>query len=268
MFIPVQALVNHTTNRLLVAQQSALDIIANSESENTTKLELLWKCGLDGSGCHSIYDIQYDEGRYDGISEENIFSAFLCPLRLYVKGSNTLLWNNPVPSSPIYCRPLRVIFKKETATLIKSEWDSLKTEIDNLVTTHTDNYEIHHKIILTMVDGKICQALTNTSSAATCYMSHPPTNPSSMNALDAIIAKEIRRETLSYGIAPLHLLINSMECVLHIGYRLRIKSWAAKGEEKKQIVAQEKKKDTEGAETTIGHYCRQTSTRNRNYQLW
>lgn len=242
VFIPLQALVNHTTNRLLVAQQSALDIIAKRQNENTTILELLWKCGLDGSGCHSVYDIKYDEGRYNGISEENIFSAFVCPLRLYVKGSKTLLWNNPVPSSPIYCRPLRVIFQKETATLIRSEWESLKAEIDNLVTTHTNNYEIHHKIILTMVDGKICQALTNTPSAATCYMCCPPTNPSSMNALDAIIAKEIRRECLSYGIVPLHLYINTMECVLHISYRLKLKSWAVKGEENKKIMTQEKKR--------------------------
>lgn len=240
--IPLQSLVDHTSNRLMVAQHTALDIIASKNSVNSTNLELLWKCGLDGSGCHSVYDIRYDESLYDGISEQNIFSAFLCPLRLTVKHSKTLLWNNPVPSSPIYCRPLRVIFKKESATLITSEWDSLKTEINNLVTTNIDNYEIHHKIILTMVDGKICQALTHTPSAATCYMCHPPTNPSCMNNLDTIITKGINRETLSYGIAPLHLLINTMECVLHIGYRQKIKSWSVKGEENKKIMAQEKKR--------------------------
>lgn len=69
-----------------------------------------------------------------------------------------MMWNNPVPSFPIYWRPIRMS-KKETATLIMSQWDSLKTEIDILVTTPTDNYKIYQKIILITVGGKICQAL-------------------------------------------------------------------------------------------------------------
>ena len=75
MCIPLQSLVDHTSNRLLVAQHTAMD-----SGDNSTNLELLWKCGLDGSGCHSVYDIKYDESMYDGISEEFFF--FFCFLVL------------------------------------------------------------------------------------------------------------------------------------------------------------------------------------------
>lgn len=117
--------------------------------------------------------------------------------------------------------------------MIRSEWETVRIEIENITSTHSCGHEIKHKINVIMVDGKICQTLTNTPSAATCYMCSPPTKPSCMNDLhvrmNSIRAKEIQREALSYGISPLHLLINTMECVLHIGYRLKIKTWAVKG---------------------------------------
>ena len=75
-----------------------------------------------------------------------------------------------------------------------------------------------------------------------CYMCSPPTNPSGMNKLNTIISKDIARDTLAYGISPLHLLINTMECVLHIAYRLKLKQWAIKGKGNQQTMSQEKKR--------------------------
>ena len=73
-------------------------------------------------------------------------------------------------------------------------------------------------------------------------MCSPPTNPSGMNKLNTIISKDIARDTLAYGISPLHLLINTMECVLHIAYRLKLKQWAIKGKGNQQTMSQEKKR--------------------------
>ena len=118
----------------------------------------------------------------------------------------------------------------------------LQEAIINLVPTVVDNITVHHKLILTMVDGKVCQALTNTPSAASCYICKPTTNPSSMNNLAEIENKEINENTLSYGLSPLHLLINTMEFILHIGYRMRLKRWMVKGIENKNIYKEEKKR--------------------------
>lgn len=82
-----------------------------------------------------------------------------------------------------------------------------------------------------MVDGKVCHTLAHNPSAASCYICKPRTNPSGMNNLKGVEQKGIEESVLSYGISPLHL-INSMECILHIGYRMKFKTWMVKGNEK------------------------------------
>lgn len=75
-----------------------------------------------------------------------------------------------------------------------------------------------------MVDGKtyVSQAITQTPSAAACYKCK--TKPSDMNKLDFIEEKPISHASLSYGLSPLHILIHTMECILHITYRLKLKT--------------------------------------------
>jgi len=50
---------------------------------------------------------------------------------------------------------------------------SLEAEIDHLDSTsiiiNDVNYLVYHKMLLTMVDDKVCQALSNTVSIATIY---------------------------------------------------------------------------------------------------
>lgn len=108
--------------------------------------------------------------------------------------------------------------------------------------TVVQNVQVHHKLILTMVDGKVCQALTNTPSAASCFICKPRTNPSAMNNLKEIQDKDIDENALSYGLSPLHLLINTMECILHIAYRVKLKTWMIRGTENKKIYNEEKKR--------------------------
>ena len=245
--VPLQCLLSHTVKRLLVAQQDAIDIcmancsrIENEESNLT--LELLTKYGIDGSGNQSLYSIKFDKELHSDINEGSILSSFICPVRLYLKDGKKIIWQNSAPSSSFYCRPIKLSFCKETANITRQEMSKLQEAIINLVPTVVDNITVHHKLILTMVDGKVCQALTNTPSAASCYICKPTTNPSSMNNLAEIENKEINENTLSYGLSPLHLLINTMEFILHIGYRMRLKRWMVKGIENKKIYKEEKKR--------------------------
>ena len=85
------------------------------------------------------------------------------------------VWLNKKPSSTHYCRPLQSQYQKETKELIRNEDEHLKTEMDRLVefevklevaegipdTTITFKF----KLDLTMFDGKVVNALTNTLSS-------------------------------------------------------------------------------------------------------
>ena len=259
--IPLQGLLDHTTSRLVTSLKSVSNFdtiitlknrgdashgeahMQQGTNENDkVHLQLLTKVGIDGSADQSVYNIKYNSG--GNVCESSILATFICPMRLTLckNGNDTLIWQNPVPSSSIYCRPLKLQFKKETAELTRSEIKDLTDAVTRLCPTECDSYVIHHKIILTMVDGKVCQALTNTPSAASCYLCIPKTNPSSMNNLQEFLQKSVSVEALQFGLSPLHLLINSMECILHIGYRMTLKTWMVKGPESKKIYCEEKKR--------------------------
>lgn len=87
--LPLQSLLSHTAERLLVAQEKAIDIsLANYSSNNCEQpnlsLELLTKYGIDGSGSQSLYSIKFDHELHSDVNEGSIVSSFICSLRLSV----------------------------------------------------------------------------------------------------------------------------------------------------------------------------------------
>ncbi|XP_076052661.1 uncharacterized protein LOC143032080 [Oratosquilla oratoria] len=242
--VPLQSVVDHTVMRLLKVQGKAINIYLEKDNMLGTNeklhLDFVIKYGIDGSGDQALFSMKFDQTKHSDACETSIVSSFICPVRLCVRGSNKVLWQNPAPSSPYYCRPVKLSFKKETADQTRQDVSELKEAIENLVPTVSDTCEVHHKLLLTMVDGKVCQALTETPSAASCYICIRRTNPSGMNNLKKIEEKDVNENALSYGLSPLHLLINTMECILHIGYRMKLKTWMVKGNGNKQIFNAEK----------------------------
>lgn len=81
-----------------------------------------------------------------------------------------------------------------------------------------DNIEIkvHYKIVMTMVDGKVINSITSTSSQI-CYVCGA--KPKEMNRLDEETADH---NTFQFGLSTLHAWIRCLECLLHISYRLEI----------------------------------------------
>ena len=94
-----------------------------------------------------------------------------------------------------------------------------------------------------MIDGKVNILINKGKSTSVCYICEPPTNPSNMNNITNLLSKDISQEKLSFGMAPLHLYINVMECVLHISYRLSFKKWKIRKGSENEKIAEEKKKD-------------------------
>lgn len=241
---PLQNVLDHTVKRLLKDHDSAIDLCFENGSvlgeEERVSLELITKYGIDGSGDQALYSMKYDQSEHSEVCETSIVSSFVCPVRLCLTGSNKVVWQNKAPSSPYFCRPIKLAFRKESSDHTREEISHLQEEIQNLIPTLTEKTKVHHKMLLTMVDGKVCQALTHTPSAASCYICKPKTNPSGMNNLNEIEGKGVEESALSYGLSPLHLLINSMECILHVAYRMKIKTWMVKGSDNKNIYNDEK----------------------------
>lgn len=184
--------------------------------------------------------MKIDAGQH--LCETILFASFICPIKLTVKGTNTVIWTNPTTSLTTYCQPLRLQFVKETVDGITSEHESIKWEIDHLQPYVEGDIKVAQTLILTMVDEKVCQVLTHTPFSSTCFMCHPETNPSRMNNIEERKRKETSLESMRFGLSPLHFYINAMEYVLHIEYRLKLKTRRVKGERGKAVMVEETKR--------------------------
>ncbi|GBM70349.1 hypothetical protein AVEN_151486-1 [Araneus ventricosus] len=149
-------------------------------------------------------------------------------------------------SISIFCKILsshQVYVCKETLNFIKTEVKRIKEQVISLAPTKIsiNDMEVSVKptLIFCMIDGKICDAVAGCESTQTCYLYGA--NPSEMNYERIIMQKTVNRDLLSLGLSLLHTWIRLFECILHLSYRLEIKSWQARGAENKNKVTEKKK---------------------------
>ncbi|KAL4706858.1 hypothetical protein ACJJTC_010092 [Scirpophaga incertulas] len=166
--VELQALLDHTALRLVQYLKEVLDTLANTEKQN---LILISKWGCDGS--HQTPFKQKFENVTD--DDSNIFMSSIVPVRLIVSvdGQTTkTIWQNPVPSSVRFCRPIRARFLHETKDVTKEEIEHIRNQAKNLKGTEDSEklIKISHSILLTMVDGKVCNAAMDTASTMRCYI--------------------------------------------------------------------------------------------------
>lgn len=155
--VKVQSLLNHTSERIMISQRS---LFTPNNRDLPHSLVLISKWGADGSTGHSEYK-QFIEG-----IDSSIYISSFVPLQLYgmENDKKIIIWQNPTPSSTRYCRPIRMLFQKESVDLINQESDIIQTEIDQLenseVVVDNNFFSIRHDMQQTMIDGKVCNALT------------------------------------------------------------------------------------------------------------
>ena len=77
-----------------------------------------------------------------------------------------------------------------------------------------------------MVGGKVCNKLTKITLTLSCFYA----KPLEINDLKDVIQKLSRVKNYNFGLSSVHSWIRFFECYLHIGYRLGIMSWQARGE--------------------------------------
>lgn len=235
--IRIQALLDLTVRRLIDSLESNFDA--------GEPLVLHSKWGFDGASSQSIYHQTTTTSEQDLSS---VFMASLVPLKL-VTSSGSIVWQNDRPSSTTYCRPISFTFMKETEANVKAEMEIFETEIRELNPTDCGNATVTHNLWLTMIDGKVHSIISGTS-AAVCDLCKA--RPSEMNNLEEVRAKPVNTDLYKHGFSSLHAWIRSMECLLHIAYRMDIKSWQAKGDENKKKVKDKKEAIQEAFRRSTG----------------
>lgn len=231
--IKLQDLLDHTTARILQ--------INDIYKDGLTHLNLYSKWGCDGSSGQSEYkQILPEESEL--ISDANLFISSLVPLKLIEVNTNKVLWENPVPSSVRFCRPILIEFSKETPEKTTSVVNEINAQIatlsPTLINKNGRGIEITHTLFLTMVDGKVAQVLTDTSSGAVCTICGA--KPTEMNNLEKVRNKPVDESAYQYGLSTLHSWIRFMELILHVSYNLSFEKWSATTAENKESKKQKK----------------------------
>ena len=239
--ITLQRLVDHTSKRLCESQMLILQ-----QNPNIDRLMLTYKWGFDGATSQSIYkQISEVVMERDLKQEEHLFIMCMVPLELY--SGSQVIWRNPKPSSTLLCRPIRFQFIKESQQTIKEEESYMGSQIaalfDTVVKLEGDDgrsVQVHHILQLTMIDGKIHNALSDVTHSTQCCSVYG-ISPHNMNDLEAVTKiTDFPVSGLQYGLSTLHAWIRFFECLLHISYRLPFKKWQARDKENQQTLQEEK----------------------------
>lgn len=234
--VSVQAILDLTVHRLLSVQK---DVLKRVVSLDITNFNIFIKWGCDGSSGHSRYKQKFSDATSD---DEYFFIFSFVPIKLSpVNDENLIVWQNARTSSTRLCRPIKFLFAKETDELTRRETQLIKDQIVHLRPTKLiigdSEISVHHQMLLTMIDGKICNSLTEHRSTQSCYICGA--TPKEMNVL-SVGDKENKREHYSFGLSTLHCWIRCFECFLHISYRLDVKKWQIKDASDKTSVKQRK----------------------------
>lgn len=229
--ICLQDLLHTTGTRLLTYLSEVLETLTDEECINITMIS---KWGCDGSQ-QTRYKQKLDD---ETASDASIFQSSLVPLQILSK--EKIIWQNPTPSSPRYCRPIRIIFAKESVDLTNSEITYIQDAISKLKDTEINlderRYNIKHTLFLTMVDAKICNAATNTTSTMKCYVC----GASSKTFNDLSNNQAVNEEVLTFGLSILHARIRFFESLLHLSYKLPVKKWQIRKEADKKVTRERK----------------------------
>lgn len=212
-------MLDHTLNRL--CKTFEFDNNINFE-EVYSEFNFLCKWGCDGSSGHSEYHQTFNgENTTDG----SVFLFSLVPLRLtgttQISKIKTILWENLTPSSTRYCRPIQFMYSKDTIEITKIEVEKVEKEIADLkpfkLNINNSVVSINYTMVLTMIDGKVINTLTGSSSQV-CYICK--CNPKNMNNLGQMHTFQINEDNFKYGLSTSHAWIKFLECILHIAYKL------------------------------------------------
>lgn len=237
----------HTLQRIVKSHEESFTEYCDRQDKTalTCKFEGSW--GFDGSTGQSFYKQSFDLSSQDSSFNENsLFATTFVPLRI-LADNRFVAWLNPTPQSYRFCRPLHIQYRKETNELILSEKAWVEDQIKNLTPISiqtTNGYTIifHCELTLSVIDGKVLNIITGTSSQLRCPFCK--LTATSFNNLELSYSTSTTKENFKYGLSPLHAWIRIFEFLLHLGYKndSSVQKWRInKNTEESRIVEQRKK---------------------------
>jgi len=202
--VSLQDLLNHTAERILTLQNDVLE-----KMENVTDCTLIISYGFDGSTGQSSYKQKFDSDEPDFL-DQSLFVSTVIPIRL-IDSLNRVIWLNRSPQSVRFCRPLKIEYAKESSAKILGEKENLDMQV-----------------------------ITGTKSNQCCPIC--AVNPKRLIEITDFNSETFRPQpgSLKYGVSPLHAWIRFMEFVLNISYRMDIKTWHIKGDDKNKMMIRKK----------------------------
>lgn len=108
---------------------------------------------------------------------------------------------------------------------------------------------VKHELILSMIDGKVCNVLSENKSTQTCFICKATKE---MNS--TVSAREPYQNMYQFGISSLHAYIRTMECLLNIAYRMNIGQWQVRGDKNKEIFKKQKEEIKGKFKENRSHY--------------
>ncbi|CAH2106515.1 unnamed protein product [Euphydryas editha] len=231
----LQSLLDHTVTRLSIFLEEVLMTLTEIERNS---LQIICKWGCDGS-----QQAQYKQKfMNDADSDANIFLSSFVPLQIVCgKDKRKIVWQSPTTSSPRYCRPIRFRFIKESVDITKDEINYVRDSVKSLKATEMElngqKFSFSHSLKMTMVDGKVCNAATDTKSTSRCYIC----GATSKEFNDLSKKNEIHPESLEFGLSNLHARIRLFESILHLAYKLPIRKYRERKTEAEKMLEQQKK---------------------------
>ncbi|CAB3252436.1 unnamed protein product [Arctia plantaginis] len=91
---------------------------------------------------------------------------------------------------------------------------------------------------MTMIDGKVCNAATNTSSTSRCFICGATSKDFNDLSKNNVVKCP---EALEFGISNLHAKIRLFESVLHLAYKLPVKKYRERRTPEEKLLEEQRK---------------------------
>ena len=141
--------------------------MSSAGEREDVSLELMCKWGFDGATAQSNYK---QAGTSTPTEDSQVLFTSLVPLQL--TEGNSIIWHNRTPSSSRFARPLKLEYCRETAQRSRAEaayWSEQISQLEqHKVRLGNLTVNVTFRLLLTMIDGKVQAAITETSSTAVC----------------------------------------------------------------------------------------------------
>lgn len=242
--VSFHGLLLHTMQRIIKYCDQAITEYCIKKKEDTVYCTFEGSWGFDGSTGQSFYKQKFSDG--DDENENCLFATTYIPLCLKTT-DGFVLWSNKSPQSYRFCRPLKIQYRAETKDLILAEKLRIESEIHNFTPIYAETLSGQSivsdpRLYLTIIDGKVFNVVTGTSSQLRCACCGA--TATEFNKLDVVAAKPVNPETLKYGLSPLHAWIRIFEFLLHLGYKNdpAVMKWRVTKNSPEHAVVEDRKK--------------------------